>query len=144
MIRSLEKRFLLFLFLPVTLLLLAMGVAGFVYARSTMLKQWEEAALLRLQRAAHVVDMRLARPKELIGLYLGSRPGLGGQPVRRAILEQLETTPGVIRIHHRGNLRRPGGKDSGRADRTGNGNSPMMMPPPPESTACRPTGTAGK
>jgi sigma-B regulation protein RsbU (phosphoserine phosphatase) len=131
MIRSLEKRFLLFLFLPVTLLLLAMGVAGFVYARSTMLKQWEEAALLRLQRAAHVVDMRLARPKELIGLYLGTRPGPGGQPVRRAILEQLETTPGVIRIHHRGDFRSAIGKDSGPVDRAGNGNTPMMMPMTP-------------
>jgi sigma-B regulation protein RsbU (phosphoserine phosphatase) len=131
MIRSLEKRFLLFLFLPVTLLLLAMGFAGFVYARSTMLKQWEEAALLRLQRAAHVVDMRLARPRELIGLYLGSRPGPGDTLVRRAILDQLETTPGVIRIHHRGDLRRVSGKEAGPADRAGKGNTPVIVSPHP-------------
>lgn len=98
-IRSLEKRFVLFLFVPVILLLVGMGAAGFIYARRTMISQWEEAAVLRLQRAAHFVDMRLSRPKELIGLYLESKGGRMGMPIRMAILNQLRRTPGVVEIH---------------------------------------------
>ena len=103
-IKSLEKRFELFLFVPVTLLLVAMGAAGFIYARRIMLLQWEESAILRLQRSAHLVDMRLSRPKELVRLYLESDSGHEGRPVRNAVFNQLVKTPGVIRVE-----RTPGG-----------------------------------
>jgi sigma-B regulation protein RsbU (phosphoserine phosphatase) len=103
-IKSLEKRFELFLFVPVTLLLVAMGAAGFIYARRIMLLQWEESAILRLQRSAHLVDMRLSRPKELVRLYLESDSGHMGQSVRNAVFNQLVKTPGVIRVE-----RTPGG-----------------------------------
>ena len=98
-IRSLEKRFFLFLFVPVILLLAGMGTAGFIYACRTMISQWEEAAVLRLQRAAHFVDMRLSRPQELIRLYLQSENGRAGMATRMAILNKLRQTPGVIEIH---------------------------------------------
>ena len=97
-IKSLEKRFELFLFAPVTLLLVAMGAAGFVYARRIMVLQWEESAILRLQRSAHHVDMRLSRPKELVRLYLESESGHTGRSVRNAVFNQLVKTPGVIRV----------------------------------------------
>lgn len=97
-VHSLQKRFVLFLFVPVILLLVAMGAAGFIYARQTIIAQWEEAAVLRLQRAAHLVDMRLSRPKELVRLYLESQRGHMGNAVRTAILGQLRETPGVLGI----------------------------------------------
>lgn len=97
-IKSLEKRFVLFLLVPVVLLLVAMGAAGFIYARRIMLLQWEESAILRLQRSAHLVDMRLSRPKELVRLYLESDRGHMGQPLRNAVFSQLVKTPGVIRV----------------------------------------------
>jgi hypothetical protein len=62
--RSLQQRFSIFMIFPVLLLLIIMGIAGFVYARSLLLSQWREAAILKLQRAAHQVDMRLGRIKE--------------------------------------------------------------------------------
>lgn len=89
----------LFLMLPVTLLLVGMGVAGFIYARQTMILQWEETALLRLQRAAHFIDMRLSRPKQLLRLYLEADHGHKSAPVRQAILEQLRKATGVVRIN---------------------------------------------
>ena len=61
-IKSLQQRLMLFLFLPVAALLIGMGMIGFVYARNSLLKEWREAAVLKLQRAAHEVDMRLSRP----------------------------------------------------------------------------------
>ena len=57
-IRSLQQRLVLFLLLPVAALLLGMGIVGFIYARNSLLRQWSEAAVLKLQRAAHDVDMR--------------------------------------------------------------------------------------
>ncbi|UCF01026.1 MAG: hypothetical protein JSV14_11625 [Deltaproteobacteria bacterium] len=68
-VKSLQQRFVLFLLLPVTGLLLGMGIVGFIYARNSLLTQWREAAILKLQRAAHDVDMRLSRPKEWLQIY---------------------------------------------------------------------------
>jgi serine/threonine protein phosphatase PrpC len=67
--RSLQQRFSIFMIFPVLLLLIIMGIAGFVYARSLLLSQWREAAILKLQRAAHQVDMRLGRIKEWIRVF---------------------------------------------------------------------------
>ena len=49
--------------------LIAMGVSGFFYARDLLLDQWREAAILKLQRAAHEIDMRLGRIKESIQIF---------------------------------------------------------------------------
>ena len=60
--RSLQQRFSIFMIFPVLLLLIIMGIAGFVYARSLLLSQWREAAILKLQRAATRWICVLARP----------------------------------------------------------------------------------
>ena len=62
-IKTLQQRFVVYMLLPVALLLAIMGAIGFLYARNTLIQQWEEAAALKLQRAAHHVDMRLTRPR---------------------------------------------------------------------------------
>ena len=49
-IKTLQQRFMVFMVLPVALLLFATGFVGFFYARDALLEQWEEAAILRLQR----------------------------------------------------------------------------------------------
>ena len=67
--RTLQQRLSFFVLLPVAVLLLSMGAAGFFYARTKLLDQWGEAAMLRLQRAAHQVDMRLDMPKIWLDLY---------------------------------------------------------------------------
>jgi len=66
---SLQGRFTLFLILPVMGLLIVMGVAGFLYARDLLLDQWRDAAILRLERAAHQIDMHLSRIKDSIRLF---------------------------------------------------------------------------
>lgn len=97
-IKTLEKRFVLFLLVPVTVLLVIMGTVGFIYARKVMISQWEESAILRLQRSAHSVDMRLARPKDLVKFYLKSTGNENASAVRKAILSQLAKTPGVLKV----------------------------------------------
>jgi sigma-B regulation protein RsbU (phosphoserine phosphatase) len=98
-IRTLQQRFVVYMLLPVALLLAIMGVFGFIYARSTFLVQWEEAAILKLQRAAHHVDMRMARPKEWIRLYAALVGGhRHGEWMKHQIREELEKTEGVLSV----------------------------------------------
>jgi hypothetical protein len=68
-IKSLQQRLMLFLLLPVAAFLFGMGVVGFIYASNSLLTQWREAAILKLQRAAHDVDMRLNRPLQRLEMY---------------------------------------------------------------------------
>ena len=70
-LKSLQQRLMLFLFLPVAALLIGMGIVGFVYAKNSLLTQWREAAVLKLQRAAHDVDMRLRHLLNWLEMYSG-------------------------------------------------------------------------
>ena len=69
MIKSLQQRLALFLLLPVALFLFLTGFIVFLYARGIMLNEWRESVVLKLQRAAHDIDMRLSRPVELINMF---------------------------------------------------------------------------
>lgn len=102
-IKTLQQRFVVYMLVPVAILLFVMGIIGFVYARNAILTQWEEAAILKLQRTAHHVDMRLARPKEWVNLYLKlmedyQRPMSGGID----ILKELENSEGVVAVYLNG------------------------------------------
>ncbi len=96
--RSLQQRFSIFMILPVILLLIIMGVAGFVYARSLLLSEWREAAILKLQRAAHQVDMRLGRTKEWIRVFHEASYDQDTSQVSSWVLEQLGRQEGVARV----------------------------------------------
>ena len=69
MIKSLQQRLVFFLLLPVSLLLFSVGLVGFFFARNVMLNEWREASILRLQRAAHDIDMRLETPVRWIKMF---------------------------------------------------------------------------
>ena len=98
-IDTLQRRFVLLILVPVALLMLAMGMAGFVFARRSLLNEWEEATVLKLQRQAHLVDMRLARPKEWIHvLQSAMMERHGGMMLEQVVLQQLRTTPGVVAV----------------------------------------------
>ena len=96
--KSLQQRLMLFLLLPVAALLLCMGIAGFFYARYSLLAQWEEAAILKLQRAAHDVDMRLSRPKEWLEMFDKSGGEHFDEHTQEWILDQLRQLQGVDRV----------------------------------------------
>ncbi|MGD9329994.1 MAG: SpoIIE family protein phosphatase [Desulfobacterales bacterium] len=117
-VRTLQRRFVAYMLLPVALLLVIMGTAGFIYARRTILAQWEEAAILYLQRTAHHVDMRLARPKEQLSLYLQFiEDHYHPADEQRHLLQELENRPGVIAVYvHLIRPGSPGGADRGHRD----------------------------
>jgi len=88
----------LFLFLPVAALLIGMGMIGFVYARNSLLTQWREAAVLKLQRAAHDVDMRLSRPLRWLEMYNNTGGEHFDEHTQEWILEQLRQLQGVVKV----------------------------------------------
>jgi phosphoserine phosphatase RsbU/P len=96
--RSLQQRFTWFMLIPVALLLIGMGIAGFLYARDLLLDQWREAATLKLQRASHEVDMRLGRIKEWIQLFNEGSGSLHSDAFHAWVLEQLAKQEGVSDI----------------------------------------------
>jgi len=106
-ITSLQKRFSLYLLLPVAFLLFAVGFVGFLYARNTMLEGWREAAILKLQRAAHHIDMRLSRPLERIDVFhkTGSRGEGSASP--KWILRQIRELKGVTNVELKWTDKRP-------------------------------------
>jgi sigma-B regulation protein RsbU (phosphoserine phosphatase) len=124
-IKTLQQRFVVYMLLPVALLLGGMGTIGFIYARQTLLRQWEESAILRLQRAAHQVDMRLAGPKLSVGIYLSLvRNHRHPERMLRQMLPELERREGVLAVNiiatggetaegSEDRLRNPAGRDAG-------------------------------
>ncbi|MGE5257422.1 MAG: SpoIIE family protein phosphatase [Hyphomicrobiales bacterium] len=119
---SLQRRFTILLIIPVTLLLVIMGVAGFFYARDQLLDEWREAAILKLQRAAREVDMRLDRIKETIRLLNESSGAPNADSVQAWVLDRLTRQEGIADVKLSWNAPEKGtdmgmrmGMESGRA-----------------------------
>ena len=98
-VKSLQQRLVLFLLLPVAALMVGMGIVGFFYIRNNMLEQWKEGAILKLQRAAHDVDMRLSRIKKLLDLYNQTGGEHFDQHTQEWILDQLGQLEGVAGVN---------------------------------------------
>ena len=97
--KSLQQRLSIFLILPVALLLIVMGLVGFVFARDLFLSQWREAAILKLQRAAHQVDMRLARTKDWILIFNQAAGGQDNIMPQFWAIEQMKKQESVNHVH---------------------------------------------
>jgi sigma-B regulation protein RsbU (phosphoserine phosphatase) len=87
------------MFLPVALLLIAMGFVGFIYARDSLVNQWREAAILKLQRAAHQVDMRLSRTKTWIQMFHKTAGENYPDLIHLWVVEQLKDLEGIARVN---------------------------------------------
>jgi len=98
MVKTLQQRLIFFLLLPVACLLLLTGVMGFFYARQVMLKQWREASILKLQRAAHIIDLRLGRPIKWIEMFHKTGGERGEYALQKWILSQLRELEGVTKV----------------------------------------------
>jgi sigma-B regulation protein RsbU (phosphoserine phosphatase) len=96
---SLQQRTLFFILAPTLLLLITLSVGGFVFVRDILLSQWGEAAVVRLQRTAHLIDMELRKPKDLLLLLQSSEDTEANRQVFTRILSQIEGIEGVIGVH---------------------------------------------
>ena len=97
-LKSLQQRVSLFMLLPVAILLFAMGFIGFIYARNHLLNQWGEATILRLQRAAHHIDMRLNVPRQILSIFNKSAGMPNANHIQNMVINQLKELEGVVRV----------------------------------------------
>ncbi|MDQ7783548.1 MAG: adenylate/guanylate cyclase domain-containing protein [Desulfomonilaceae bacterium] len=95
MVFSLQKRFFLFLLLPVTLLLVVTGVASFMYARSYLLDEWSSGAKMELGNMAREIQARLDQKQEIIHLIVDAEDIPDGDVTRAYLAERLSAQPGV-------------------------------------------------
>jgi adenylate cyclase len=63
-----------------------------------VLDQWQEASIIKLQRAAHYIDMRLGRPIELINMFHNTGEYRGDLAIQEWLLDQLRTMDGVSKV----------------------------------------------
>jgi sigma-B regulation protein RsbU (phosphoserine phosphatase) len=98
-LHGMQQRLALYMFLPVAFLLVSMGVIGFIYARNILLAQWGEAATLKLQRAAHNVDMRLGKAKEWLKMFHTADDNPYSDYIHEMVIKQLENLGGVARVN---------------------------------------------
>ncbi|RJR31351.1 MAG: adenylate/guanylate cyclase domain-containing protein [Desulfobacteraceae bacterium] len=98
MIKSLEQKLIVFLLLPVAVLLFGTGFLGFIYARGILLSEWREGAILKLERAAHHIEMRLTQPMQWIRMFHGTAEGSGGSMAQEWLIDQLVRMEGVAKV----------------------------------------------
>ena len=79
-------------------LLVIMGVAGFFYARDMLLDQWREAAILKLQRAAHQMDMHLLSIKEGVRLFHDTSGAQYDESLHAWALDRLAQQEGIVDV----------------------------------------------
>jgi hypothetical protein len=97
--RSLQQRTLFFILTPTLLLLVILSVGGFLFVRNILLGQWGETAVVKLQRTAHLIDMQLRRPKELLFLLQSAGDTDVNRQIFTPILRQVEELEGVVGVN---------------------------------------------
>jgi len=84
--------------LPVAILLITMGILGFIYTQHGLFIQWGNSAVLELERAAHQVDMRLSRPKEWLQVFNTAFSDPKMKTIHEVVLQQLQMIEGVDQV----------------------------------------------
>jgi len=95
--KTLRSRLTAQLITPVVLILLAAGVGGFIYARNTLLDQWNQNVSLKLQWAAQEIEMQLSGPLELMQIFAKMGATSSDAGLLEAIVHELDNLPAVIR-----------------------------------------------
>ncbi len=96
--KSIQHRLVVLLLLPVAILLLASGIGGFILSRDALLEQWESSAILKVERAAQSVELRLNRIIEWMEMFHETGRLDARQPSQQWIIRKLESLEGVARV----------------------------------------------
>lgn len=100
-IKTLQGRLIALLLIPVFLIIVSGGMLSFIYTRNVILNQWNESAVLKLQRAAHYIEMRLLKPIELMEMLFQISNKKNTPLSPDMIVEHLEALEGVIQVEFR-------------------------------------------
>ena len=129
-IKTLQQRLIIFLILPVAAFLTAIGVGGYFYIRGSLYQEWRESAILRLERAAHHMDMRLNEPRQWIQALANTGGDRQGTDNQNWILKKLREQPGVSQVSLEWQEPPPGGAGIGPGGQGG------RRPGPPGGQSC--------
>lgn len=95
MVKTLQQRLVLFLLIPIASILLGVGVMGFLFARNALLDEWKKISILKLERAAHQIDMRLNQPIQLVRIFHQTGDMAEGYLFQKWVVAQLKNLQGV-------------------------------------------------
>jgi adenylate cyclase len=118
-IKSLQQRLIIFLILPLAIFLVAIGIGGYFYIRGSLFKEWQESAILRLERAAYLMDMRLNEPLQWIKALTNTGGDQQGVANQKWALKKLREVPGVSRVILKWQKPQPGHSGSAQRGREG-------------------------
>ena len=99
--KTLQQRIIIFILTPVFFILAGMGWISYLYARNAIIKQWSETAIANLQRSAHMIDMRLSKPKDLLLMLKDSYNKDQSLTIQAFMMEQLRKMEGVVEVNHK-------------------------------------------
>jgi len=97
--KTLERRLIVLLVVPVTLFLLVLGAAGYRFTSGLLFKEWQDIAILRLERDAHQMDMRLNGQIKWMEEFARAGQNPQGQEIQSWLLAQEKTQPGVVQVN---------------------------------------------
>ena len=97
--KTLERRLIVLLVLPVTLFLLVLGLSGYRFISGLLFKEWQDNAILRLERAAHLMDMRLNRQVEWMRMFAQAGRDHRGQEIQGWLRNWIISQPGVRQVN---------------------------------------------
>lgn len=96
--KTLQGRLIVLLLFPVFLIIFSGGILSFLYTRNAILDQWNESAVLKLQRAAHYIEMRLLKPIELMEMLFQLSKKKETPISPDTIVDHIKTLEGVINV----------------------------------------------
>ena len=96
--KTLQGHLIILLLVPVFLTIFAGGVVSFIYTRNLMLHQWNESGILKLQRAAHNLEMQILKPIELLNAVYLSTYFQSTIESRQKIIKSLSDLDGIIKV----------------------------------------------
>jgi adenylate cyclase len=97
--KTIERRLLVLLVVPVILVLLVLGVVGYRFIHDILLKEWQEIAILRLERAAHQMDMKLREQMAWMEGFARAGQDSQGKEIQRWLLQQEKAQPDVRQVY---------------------------------------------
>ena len=96
------------------------------YIRGSLYQEWQEAAILRLERAAHHMDMRLNEPRQWIQSLANTGGDRRGTDNQNWIFKKLREQPGVDRLALTWQEPPPGGAGAPQEGKGGGGLAPRV------------------
>ena len=97
--KTLQRRLTVLLVVPLTLFLLGFGFFGYRFIHGILFKEWGEIAILRLERAAHQMDMKLHEQTGLMESFARAGQDSHGEDIQPWLLKQMQAQPGVHQVN---------------------------------------------